>query len=157
MKIYHTSTIEIPKPDILHSRKGLDFGIGFYCTVLLDQAKAYGQRFTFKGLTPILNEYELDENYHEAKLKRFERYDEEWLDFIVTNRRMSPVTIQYDIIEGGVADDKIFRTIDLFLSGDIPKSEALKRLKYERPNHQICFKTQNAIDRYLKFISSYNL
>lgn len=34
MKVYHTSTIEIINPDIIHSREGLDFGKGFYCTVL---------------------------------------------------------------------------------------------------------------------------
>lgn len=157
MIIFHTSTIAIPIPDIVHSREGLDFGKGFYCTALLEQAKAYGQRFSFKGMTPILNEYLLDDNYVQANTKRFEYYDEEWLDFIVANRKLLPVTSEYDIIEGGVADDKIFRTIDLFLTGDIPKSEALQRLKYEKPNHQICFKSQQAIDKYLRFITSYTI
>lgn len=154
MKIYHTSTLHIPNPDILHSRNGLDFGPGFYCTSLRQQAIDYGQRFSLRGLCPILNEYELDEGYSQANTKRFECYDEEWLDFIVANRNMKPVTIHYDIIEGGVADDKIFRTIDLFLAGDISKAEALKRLRYEKPNHQICFKTQESIDSYIRFINS---
>ncbi|MBR3980337.1 MAG: DUF3990 domain-containing protein [Bacteroidales bacterium] len=35
MILYHTSTIEIRKPDILHSRSRLDFGIGFYLTPVI--------------------------------------------------------------------------------------------------------------------------
>ncbi len=48
MKVYHTSTIEIINPDIIHSREGLDFGKGFYCTVLREQAEAYGLRFSLR-------------------------------------------------------------------------------------------------------------
>lgn len=35
MILYHTSTIEIRKPDILHSCSRLDFGIGFYLTPVI--------------------------------------------------------------------------------------------------------------------------
>ncbi|MDE5689182.1 MAG: DUF3990 domain-containing protein [Duncaniella sp.] len=156
MKVYHTSTIEIITPDIIHSRDGLDFGKGFYCTVLREQAEAYGLRFSLRGIPAILNEYDLDSAYLEANVRQFVSYDEEWLDFIMANRQNLPVT-DYEIIEGGVADDKIFRTIDLYLSGDITKTDALNRLKYEKPNHQICFRSQSVIDRYLKFVSSTEL
>lgn len=156
MKVYHTSTIEIINPDIIHSREGLDFGKGFYCTVLREQAEAYGLRFSLRGIPAILNEYVLDSAYIESNVRQFVSYDEEWLDFIMANRQNQPVT-DYEIIEGGVADDKIFRTIDLYLSGDISKTDALNRLKYEKPNHQICFRSQSVIDRYLKFVSSTEL
>ncbi|NBH92789.1 DUF3990 domain-containing protein [Duncaniella muris] len=156
MKVYHTSTIEIINPDIIHSREGLDFGKGFYCTVLREQAEAYGLRFSLRGIPAILNEYVLDSAYIESNVRQFVSYDEEWLDFIMANRQNQPVT-DYEIIEGGVADDKIFRTIDLYLSGDISKTDALNRLKYEKPNHQICFRSQSVIDRYLKFVSSTKL
>ena len=156
MKVYHTSTIEIINPDIIHSREGLDFGKGFYCTVLREQAEAYGLRFSLRGIPAILNEYVLDSAYIESNVRQFVSYDEEWLDFIMANRQNQPVT-DYEIIEGGVADDKIFRTIDLYLSGDISKTDALNRLKYEKPTHQICFRSQSVIDRYLKFVSSTKL
>lgn len=156
MKVYHTSTIEIINPDIIHSREGLDFGKGFYCTVLREQAEAYGLRFSLRGIPAILNEYVLDSAYIESNVRQFVSYDEEWLDFIMANRQNQPVT-DYEIIEGGVADDKIFRTIDLYLSGDISKTDALNRLNYEKPNHQICFRSQSVIDRYLKFVSSTKL
>ena len=153
MKIYHTSTIEIPAPDILHSREGLDFGKGFYCTMLREQARTYGQLFLLRGKPAVLNEYILESDYTQANFKKFTAYDEEWLDFIMANRSNRPVA-DYDIIEGGIADDKIFRTIDLYFSGDISKTDALERLRFEKPNHQICFRNQLAIDRFLHFSSS---
>lgn len=32
MRVYHGSYIEIAKPDIIHSRNKVDFGVGFYVT-----------------------------------------------------------------------------------------------------------------------------
>ena len=58
---------------------------------------------------------------------------------------------RYDIIEGGIANDKVFNTVELFFDGLIDKAEALKRLQYEKPNWQICFKTQSIIDTYLQY------
>lgn len=55
MRIYHTSNIEVPKPDIKFSRNYLDFGRGFYCTILESQAIKYGQRFIKKGEDAYLN------------------------------------------------------------------------------------------------------
>ena len=37
------------------------------------------------------------------------------------------------------------------------KAEAIKRLKYEKPNQQICFRSQEIMDRYLKFERSEQL
>lgn len=61
MRIYHTSNIEVAKPNIKYSRNYLDFGSGFYCTILESQAIKYGQRFIKKGENAYLNIYELDE------------------------------------------------------------------------------------------------
>ena len=51
----------------------------------------------------------------------------------------------YDIIIGGVANDKVFNTIELFFDGLINKNEAIDRLRYEKPNLQICFRTERAL------------
>ena len=34
MRVYHGSYIEVAKPDIVHSRKKVDFGVGFNVTRL---------------------------------------------------------------------------------------------------------------------------
>ena len=39
MLIYHASDIIVDKPDIMHSRTFLDFGKGFYATVIREQAE----------------------------------------------------------------------------------------------------------------------
>lgn len=45
MKLYHSSNVVVEHPDILHSRKYLDFGRGFYLTSIYEQAVRYAQRF----------------------------------------------------------------------------------------------------------------
>jgi hypothetical protein len=62
----------------------------------------------------------------------------------------------YDIVIGGVANDKVFNTIELFFDGLIDKTESIKRLKYEKPNLQVCFRTEKAIT-LLKFKRSVKL
>lgn len=86
-------------------------------------------------------------------VKKFERYDEEWPEFIVKCRKGRD-TAEYDIIMGGAANDRVFNTIELYLNDLIEKKEALKRLIYEKPNYQIVFKTERAIENCLKFKGS---
>ena len=81
------------------------------------------------------------------------KYDEDWLDF-VTECRAGHILGDYDIIIGGIADDKVFRTIDLYFAGDISKQECLKRLIYEKPNNQICIRSQAVLDNCLTFKQS---
>ena len=49
-------------------------------------------------------------------------------------------------LRNGVANDKVFNTVELFFDGLIEKLEAIRRLRYEKPNLQICFRTQKALD-----------
>ena len=44
-----------------------------------------------------------------------------------------------------MANDKVFNTVELFFDGLIDKAEAIKRLRYEKPNVQICFRTERAL------------
>ena len=54
---------------------------------------------------------------------------------------------------GGVADDNVFNTVELYFDGLIDKKEALKRLRYEKPNLQDCFRTAQAL-KHLHFLRS---
>ena len=112
MILYHTSTVEIKRPDVVHSRPRLDFGKGFYLTPLQQQAERYGQRFIRQGEPAIMNVYRFDEDLSDFSCKVFEAYDGEWLDFVAACRKGLPHEI-FDVIEGGVADDKVFDTVDL--------------------------------------------
>ena len=97
------------------------------------------------------NVYELDEQLITSSysLKEFEKYDEEWLDFVVACRKGNVVG-DYDIIQGGIANDKrVFRTVEefCFLQGDITKEEALRRLLFEIPNNQLCVHSSQKVIR----------
>ena len=49
------------------------------------------------------------------------------------------------LVVGGVANDKVFNTVELFFDGLIDKTEAINRLRYEKPNLQISFRTEKAL------------
>ncbi len=156
MILYHTSTEEIQTPDIEHSRERLDFGKGFYLTPLQMQAERYGERFSRRGDSAILNTYSLDEERTNCVHKVFDAYNGEWLDFVTACRRGLPHE-QYDIIEGGIADDQVFNTVDLYFSGIYTREQALDQLRFKQPNHQICITSQRVLDQYLHFQSSIRL
>ena len=154
MILYHGSGIIVQKPDIYHSRKNVDFGPGFYTTPLYDQAAKWCQRFLRSTGRAYISKYILDEKaFQQCKTLIFETYSEEWLDFILSCRRGEDKT-DYDIVSGGVANDKVFDTIELYFQGLIDKNEAIKRLRFAKPNAQICIRTQAAIEQYLKFDGS---
>ena len=154
MKLYHASTVAVEHPDVVHSRPNLDFGCGFYLTAMHDQAVRYAERFTRRGKPAFISEYELDDEVSDFVVKRFEGYNEEWLDYVAVCRHGGTPEQQYDAVEGGVANDKVFNTVDLYFAGVISKQEALGRLKYEKPNHQICILNQQMLERHLRFVKA---
>lgn len=154
MIVYHTSYTAIEHPDISFSRDFLDFGKGFYVTPLREQAVKYAQRFLLRGKKAFLNEYLLDDNYAKCyKCKEFAVYDAEWLNFVGLCRKGNAVEM-FDIVSGGIADDKVFTTIDLYFAGEITEEEALQRLVYEKPNLQLCLLNQSLINNHLTFVQA---
>lgn len=157
MIIYHGSYMEVIKPDITHSRANVDFERGFYTTPLMEQAQKWCKKFKDKKKSVVVSIYNFDEKaFEKCKTLKFDAYSEEWLDFILKCRRGED-TSDYDIVMGGVANDKVFNTVELFFDGLIDKNEAIKRLRYENPNFQIVFRFQKVLDKYLHFERSEQL
>lgn len=157
MILYHGSTQVISEPNVSFSRERLDFGQGFYTTPLNKQATDWAIRFKRLGKTAVLNTYQFDETLFQSySTKEFYSYNEEWLDFILANRT-GKVVEDYDIVTGGVANDRIFNTLELLLENLISKQEALGRLIYEKNNLQICFRSQKVIEKHLMFQKSEEL
>lgn len=145
MILYHGSYQEIVKPDLIHSRPNVDFGRGFYVTPLYEQAAKWCSKFKRRGNDGIVSCYEFDEKEErDLQVLKFDSYSEEWLDFILNCRRGKDST-DYDLVTGGVANDKVFNTVELFFDGLIDKKEAIHRLRYEKPNLQIYFRTEKAL------------
>jgi hypothetical protein len=153
MILYHASRVKVEKPDVKHSRESLDFGQGFYLTRIKEQALKYAERFIKLGEAAVLNVYDLDEDLTGIQRKIFEKYDGEWLDYIVSCRKLKEHEC-YDIIEGGIANDKVYTTVDLYMTGIYTKEQALQQLIFQKPNNQICIANQDVLDRYLHFVES---
>lgn len=104
----------------------------------------------------ILHSRKNVDSFSKCKALSFETYSEQWLDFVLSCRKGRDKT-DYDIVMGGVANDKVFNTVELFFDGLIDKNEAIRRLKYAKPNAQICIRTQSVLDTFLHFIGSERL
>ena len=154
--LYHGSKSGIEGEIGLHSRKQCDFGKGFYLTFMRSQSERYGERFKSQGETAIMNIYEFDDIRPNFTHKIFPEYNAEWLDFVALCRK-GINNEMYDVIEGGVADDKVFNTIDLYFAGIYTREQALDQLLYKKPNHQICIASQIVLDNHLHFIESIKL
>ena len=112
--LYHGSNIAIEQIDLGRSKRGKDFGQGFYLNANPDQAMAMAKRTTrFRNQgEPTLTCFEFDENKAielGLRVKIFEEYSEEWAEFVVQNRKNnSDVPVHpYDIVIGPIADDTV--------------------------------------------------
>ncbi len=153
MIVYHGSYCEVKSPNIEFSRNALDFGKGFYVTNIKEQAINWASKFKLRGKKSYINIYnlDLDEIKNGYKIKEYLTYSEEWLDFILECRNGSTIYLENDVIIGGIADDRVYNTLELFEDNLINKEEALKRLRYYKPNNQICIVNQEIIDKYLSY------
>lgn len=122
MEVYHASMVRVERPDVYHSRKFLDFGQGFYVTTLKDQAVKYAQRFIRRGKEAWLNIYELDEDFMSSSfiISEFEKYDANWLDFVVACRK-GIVIGNYDIVKEVLQMTRFFVLLICFFPVILPK------------------------------------
>lgn len=153
MKLYHASTIPVTRPDTAHSREYLDFGRGFYLTSIKEQAMKYGQRFIRRNRNAWLSIYDFEYDIAEWKIRQFDAYDKEWLQFIAKCRAGNDDS-DYDMVIGGIANDKVIQTLDRYFAGEIQESETLGLLKFEKPNIQYCIRNQRMLDQCLKHTES---
>ena len=156
--LYHGSYLSVPAPLTGVGRRELDFGPGFYVTILHDQAERWARRVcVIRALdTPTISTYEFDETLLPADVHRlrFESYDQQWLDFIVSSRRGEEPWKDYDIIEGGVANDQVIDTVEDYYAGRITAEQAIGQLRFAKPTHQMCISSQAIVDRCMRFIST---
>ena len=154
MKLYHSSNLIVEHPDILHSRKYLDFGRGFYLTSIYEQAVRYAQRFKRRGQEAWLNVYDFSMNEETKwKILRFDSYDKQWLDFVAQCRDGQDVG-EYDMVIGGIANDRVIITLDRYFAGEISQEDTLGILKYENPNIQYCIRSEKMLKECLAYIKS---
>lgn len=158
MKLYHGSDTEVNAPIASYARVNLDFGLGFYLTSFQSQAERWAKRKAVRfGGKPIVNIYELSDNLDHYKVLCFENNDKEWVEFVCECRCGGQGYKDYDIIIGGVANDKVYAAVDMYFKGLWDIDATLKTLKFYELNDQACLVSQKAIDDLLVFVSSYEV
>ena len=156
MIIYHGSNLIVEKPELISQNRFLDFGYGFYTTTNKAQAESFAKKVVFRrGGTPTVNVYEIDDDIGGEifKIKRFGAPDERWLDFVCAHRSGTYNGERYDLIIGAVANDDVYRTLQVYSTGLLTKEQALEALKIKKLFDQYVFATNEAIS-LLKFVRS---
>ncbi len=165
MTLFHGSTVEVVRPQIIVSDIGRDFGPAFYTTGIKTQAERWAvrrARFARKGGregTPaVVSVYEFDEvaALSALKCKRFSGVSMEWLDMVVACRSRLSHRHGYDLMFGKVANDNVGETVSYVVAGVMPKEMAIEQLKFQKINDQIAFCTSESL-RFLRFVRSYEL
>ena len=160
MIVYHGGTEKIESPVCKFGRRNLDFGQGFYVTDIRKQAADWATLVADRRkVAPIINRYCLDRDsiLREAHCKVFTAYDKDWLQFIVANRVGRDDIEHYDVIEGGVANDRVIDSVEAYMANLMPLENALHELSKHRPNNQLCITNQIVIDDCLVFVESYKI
>ncbi len=90
------------------------------------------------------------------KIKIYEKATDEWLDFVIANRRDLSFSHDFDIVKGPVANDKVYACLNAYENGFMDRGKLLSELKIYVLVDQVLFHTDRAIDE-LKFARSIKL
>lgn len=154
MILHHGSNVIVDQPKLIRQNRYLDFGFGFYTTTNREQAVNFAQKVTDRRKMgeATLNIYSVNEAvaFQECKVLQFDSPDEAWLDFVAANRQGTYQGEKYDLIYGAVANDDVYRTIALYMTGVLDKEQTLSSLKIRKLFNQLVFATEKSL-QYLKF------
>ena len=155
LTLYHGSNVVIDKIDLCRSRKGKDFGCGFYLNPNKEQAMEMAVRTSqrMQEGEPIVNAYLFDDSllYNQRmslSVKIFEDYSVEWAEFILKNRKnlTSHPIHSYDIVVGPIANDTVGLQMRRFIQGYIGIERMIEELRFHKPAIQYFFGTEKAIN-----------
>lgn len=165
-KLYHGSEKIIEKPIYGFGKSYNDYGLGFYCTDVLEMAKEWGVDRNRNGFA---NCYELDCNGLTILNLNDEQYCIlHWLSILLENRKFdipSGLALEakeyllknfsidynsYDIIIGYRADDSYFSFAQDFINGTISYRQLRSAMHLGKLGQQIVLKSESAFNR-IKF------
>lgn len=157
IELYHGSNVVIDKIDLTLSRKGKDFGCGFYLNPDRRQAMEMAVRTTCRMMIgePTVSAFQFDESLllgnDILSVKVFNDYSVEWANFILENRKNTSDTPAhgYDVVVGPIADDTVGLQMRRFMQGYISVERMIEELRFQRPSVQYFFGTEKSI-KFLK-------
>ena len=156
MKVYHGSLEQVTKPEMRKPNRTLDYGSGFYTTTSYQQAKDWVLRKMKEQTSAagFVNVYELDEEKMKTmKALVFHEPSEEWVDFVMLNRRQRGFTHDYDVVYGPVANDRVYAAFALYEGNLIDKQTLITELKTYKLVDQYLFHTERSLG-LLKFLEA---
>ena len=158
MKLYHGSLIEVKTPRIMATDHIGDFGIGFYTTTDLEQARRFVATKCDRSRKPqgVVSYFEVEDDFLKSKalqIRIFRKADEKWARFVEANRRDVNYSHEYDIVYGPVANDQVYASFALYESDLIDFAELINRLKVRKLTDQVLFHTEKALS-LLKYAGS---
>ena len=161
--IYHGSNKIIEKPLFGFGKTYNDYGLGFYCTEVLDMAKEWGVSKDNDGFANI---YELEtEGLTLLDLNSSEYTILHWLEVLLENRifditnslaqeakeyLLKNFTVpykDYDIITGYRADDSYFSFAQDFINGTISYRQLNNAMHLGKLGQQFVLKSKKAFER----------
>ena len=147
--VYHANFKSIENIELQEEKFSKDFSVGFYCTN--DKRKAEVEATKYKNR--IVNVY-LIKNLDGLNIKKFEKYSEEWLEFIIACRK--GYKHGYDVVDGPVGDDTIYDYIEAYEVGQMNKEYFFCQLRKKHYSKQISFNTNKALEK-IEFLESYQI
>jgi hypothetical protein len=137
IRLHHGSNVGIGVIDLSLSKKGKDFGQGFYLNPDYNQALEMAEfKVDIFGVgSPFVTSFDFDEDSARdagLSIKVFDDYSEEWAQFVVNNRNNnSDIPIHdFDIVIGPIADDKVGFQIRRYIENEISIDKLIERIKY---------------------------
>ncbi len=157
MRVYHGGLVEVRVPEIRRGEVVGDFGLGFYVTRSLDQARRFVRtkaRREDKN-SGVVSIFELDDQTLSKNFRGlvFDGPTPEWAKFVCANRKRPSFAHDYDYVMGPVANDQVYATFSFFEGGLISFEMLLDQLRVRELADQILFHTEQSL-RLLKFAGS---
>lgn len=162
-KLYHGSSHIIEKPKFGYGKPYNDYGLGFYCTDILEMAKEWG---VSKEQDGYANCYEIEcDGLRILDLNESKYSILHWLTILLQNREFDiPSALaldakeyllnhfavdyeNYDIIIGYRADDSYFSFAQDFINGTISYRQLNNAIHLGKLGQQFVLKSKTAFDR----------
>ena len=161
MKIYHGSSVEVPKPLLSKGKPNNDYGRGFYCTEDIEMAREWA----CKGREPpgFTNAYELStEGLNILDLSSPDYTILNWMAVLLSNRTFDldtdiaievrdyvianfmPPIQDSDVVIGYHADDSYFNYADSFVNNALSIRRLNVALHLGRLGMQVALRTERA-------------
>jgi len=157
--VYHGSTTLIETIDVTKGKPYKDFGRGFYVTkskthassLALRNRRIEKERYG-RSCEAYLYTFEMNMSRLSGFIiKEFSSADFEWLQFVISNRRVRDRTHNYDVVIGPTANDDTMVVLNAYLDalyGEIGEEDSLltllKNIKADKLPGQVFFSSNEA-------------